>query len=113
MTILTDEDLIEAAKKFIERTKFKEGQLVRQKKHHTFLLLGDSSEVYTGNMAFVEWLPGVIGSDDNPIHHHNLIIADCIVMAHNGKGGLTPILMDSRFLEPADPLVPACDFSRD
>lgn len=99
--ILSDEDLIEAAKNFLKRNDFTEGQLVRQKKHHAFLLFGETTDVYTKNMAFVEWLPGVLGSDENPLDHKNLIVADCVVIAHNGKGGVTPILMDSRFLEPA------------
>lgn len=113
MNDISDKDLVEAASQFTERTEFVKGQLVKQKKNFSYIRFGVYNEVYDKNMAFVEWIPPVLGSSDDPAHHHNLLIADCIIIAYNDNGGVTPMLMDSRFIEPAIPSVSAGDLSRD
>ena len=97
-----DKMLCDAANDYLNKHDFETSMLVRQKKNFMYLTLGDTGETYEMNLSFVKWLEEpIVGTSDSPMSHDNLLIADCIVMAHNGKGGVTPLLMDSRFIEPA------------
>jgi len=96
-----DKKLSDAAVSFPDRNEFKPGQLVKQKPGLRYVKAGETDEEYTGHFAFVQWINAMVGNDDNPMHPNNLLIADCIVMAYNGRGWFCPVLMDSRFIEPA------------
>jgi hypothetical protein len=111
---MTEEDkmLSDAARDFLNRADFSVGQLVRLKKNLHLFTLGDTDKPYTGNFAFIQWVNSIVGTDDNPLGMHNVIIGDCLVMAHNGRGTVNPVLVDSRFIEPAVQSVARCDFSR-
>jgi hypothetical protein len=108
-----DKALVEAAIYFPEVHEFKHGDLVRQKPGLMYVTIGDTCEPYKGNFGFVQWISTMVGTNDDPMHYTNLMNADCIVMAHNGRGGFCPILMDSRFLELAVESMARGDLSRD
>jgi hypothetical protein len=100
---MTDEDIMmsNAARDFLNRYDYSVGQLVRLKNNIRLVSIGQSGKPYTANFAFIQWVNSIAGTDDDPLNARNFIIGDCLVMALNGEGMVNPILLDSRFIEPA------------
>lgn len=97
--------LSQAYKEFSTKHEFKAGQIVRQKPGLSVITFGNdphsAPQVYRGPLVFVEKLNGPIsGCHDSPLHPDNLTVGDCVVIAPNAWGGCSPILMDTRFIEP-------------
>lgn len=52
---------------------------------------------------FMQYINPIFGADDDPLNMKNFMIADCFVMVGSeSEDKFHPILMDSRFIEPAE-----------